>query len=111
MATTAQLRTILERHRGARNAIRLRTLAELLETSERHVQVLKRELAETMLIGSTCNPRRPGYYIPETADEVEATLAQYRSRIRELFGLIKCTMGAAGLANLVEQLQLELEES
>jgi hypothetical protein len=96
MATPAQLHAILARHKGAANAIRLRTLAELLETSERKVQFLKRELAETVLIGSTCNARCPGYFLPETQAEVDATLAQYRSRIRELFALIKATMGTTG---------------
>ena len=102
---------ILERHRGAANAIRVRTLAELLGTTERNVQYLMRELAETVLIGSTCNAKKPGYFLPETQDEVDATIAQYRSRIRELFALIRATMGAAGLESMMEQLRLEMEES
>jgi len=107
MATTDQLREILSRHRGLKNAIRVQTLAELLGTDPRQVRRLKRELADEMLIGSSCDATNPGYFLPETQEEIDATLMNYRARIRALFSLIKATQGAAGIEQFMTQMRLE----
>lgn len=107
MATVDHLRRILERHRGRAQAIRVKTLAELLDTDERRVRLLKRELAETMLIGSSCDTNHPGYFLPESQEEIDATLGNYRARITALFALIKATQGAAGVNRAIAQLRLE----
>lgn len=109
MATTDQLRSILERHRGIHRAIRVKTLAELLDTDERRVRMLKRELADTMLIGSSCDPLHPGYFLPETQEEVEETLRNYYARIRSLFALVKATKGTPEVHRFCTQLRLEFQ--
>lgn len=109
MATKAQLQSILQRHRGARNAIRVKTLAELLGAHERKVRLLKRELADEMLIGSCCQADHPGYYVPETQDEIDATIGNYYARVRALFGLILATQGAPGIQRFMQQLTIEFE--
>lgn len=102
---------ILSQRRGLANAIQVRELAVRLDTSERLVRSLKRELAdEGLLIGSSCDARCSGYYLPETSDEIQATLLNYEARLRSLAKLIRATKGAAGFSTFLEQLSLELEE-
>lgn len=109
LATVTTLQAILSQHRGKRNAIQVRALAEKLETDQRRVRMLKRELAEFMLIGSSCDAKSPGYYVPETAAEIDETIANYYARIRALAALIRATKGAAEAASFFKQLHLEFQ--
>lgn len=109
--TTAHLKAILEQHRGMQNAIRVKELAILLGMDERKVRELKRELAEEMLIGSSCDRANPGYYVPVCEEEITATLANYYARIRSLFALVKATKGAPEMERFIRQLRLEFKEA
>lgn len=107
--TAGDLELVLSRHRGKRNAIKVRSIATCLGVDERTVRHLKRELAETMLIGSSCDRNHAGYYIPETQAEIDDTLANYYSRMRAIAELIKATKGAPEVARLMRQIELELQ--
>ena len=106
--TAGDLELVLSRHRGKHNAITVRDIAIRLGVDERTVRRLKRELAETVLIGSSCERNHAGYYIPETQSEIDDTLANYYSRIRAIAELIKATKGAPEVARLMRQLEMEL---
>lgn len=111
----ARFLQILHRHHGARNAIQVRELAGKLgvgetRNGERIVRVIKREVADSgVLIGSSCG-RQPGYFIPESPEEIQATLANYEARLRSLVQLIRATRSAAEFKQFMGQLSLEYEE-
>ncbi len=112
-ALKAELLRILDRHRGASTAIQVcdLTLAlgfELTEANERIVRQLKRDLVdEGHLIASSCG-KRPGYFIPETAEEMKEPLRNYKARALSLLVMIKKIEGIAALRGLFGQLELEL---
>jgi len=106
---------ILSRHRGAARAIPLLDLAEALGLPRtthgtRKVQEVNRSLCERgTMIGSSCTAGHAGYYLPETPDEMKATLHQYESRFYSLGRLIRSTKRAMGQADsLPEQLSIQL---
>lgn len=111
----ARFRQIMARHRGARNAIQVRELAGRLGLGEGHngqrvVQIVKRELVdEGVLIASSCG-KQSGYFLPETNEEVQATLKNYENRIKSLAALIRKTKGAAGFKEYLGQLAMEFED-
>lgn len=111
----ARFMGILRRHRGARHAIQVRELAGRLGLGEGHngqrlVQLVKRELVDSgTLIASSCG-KQPGYFIPETPEEIAATLGNYEARIRSLAQLIRKTKGASEFKQFMGQLQMEFEE-
>lgn len=116
MITTALKRDclrILQRHRGARNAIQVCDLTlllglELTDGNERIVRGVKRALVdEGHLIASSCG-RVPGYYIPETAEELRDPLRNYEARFKSLAILIAKVKGSAALKGLWGQLELEI---
>lgn len=77
---------------------------------ERIVRVIKRDVADSgVLIGSSCG-RMPGYFIPETQEEIQATLGNYEARLKSLAALIRKTKGAAGFKAYLGQLAMEFEE-
>lgn len=92
----ARFLTILERHKGLSQAISVPEMAEQLglgrgKGGQRLAQLVKRELVEKgHLIGSSCG-KRSGWYQIETADELNATLHQYRSRWHSLGMLMQRT--------------------
>lgn len=106
---------IMDRHRGAANAIQVPDLVlalglDLTSYNERIVRGLKRELVEAgHLIASSCG-KRSGYFIPETADEMTEPLRNYKARLKSLAVLIASIEGAAALRGLFGQLELELEK-
>lgn len=112
----ARFRQIMGRHRGAKNAIQVRELAGRLGLGEGHngqrlVQIVKRELVDAgVLIASSCG-KQSGYFLPETQEEVEATLKSYESRLRSLATLIRKTKGAAEFRAYIGQLALDLEDA
>jgi hypothetical protein len=110
----ARFLQILTRHRGARNAIQVRELAGRLGLGEGHngqrmVQIIKRELVDSgTLIASSCG-RQSGYFIPDTQEEIRATVANYEARLRSLVSLIRATKGAAEFKTFMGQLTMEFE--
>ena len=102
---------ILQAHRGLRNAISVPSMAGQLGVSTRTAQDLKKTLVEVhgVSIGSSCG-RKHGWYLPETQNEVEATMKQYRSRVKSLCILIAKTTAAANLSGVMKQLALEFEQ-
>ena len=102
---------ILERHVGKENAVGLATLAEQLDTDERRVRLLKRELVEEgHFIGATCNSKRPGYFLIQNKAEIDATIRECESRAMSLLALIKAYKGADEFAKFVGQLNLEFQK-
>ena len=51
-----------------------------------------------------------GWYSPSSSEEIEATLRNYKARIRSLARTIRYTEGAAGFKQFVGELALEFEE-
>ena len=102
---------VLDRHRGIHDAISVADLSIALRVSTRKVRQLKKSLVEEhgILVGSSCAGDDGGYYQPVTADEVAATVANYKARIRSLAQLIRKTEGAAELKAFMGQLALEFE--
>lgn len=82
---------------------------ELLAKEQRLANVEAAVVESGKLVGSSCG-KIHGWYQPETADEVKATVAQYKARIRSLVQLIRQTEGAAGFKEFIGQLAMEFEE-
>lgn len=101
---------ILSRHVGKENAVSLSTLAEQLETDERRVRLVKRELVEDgHFIGATCNSKRPGYYLIQNEQEIAETIRECESRAMSLLALIKAYKGAQAFKAFVGQLRIKFE--
>jgi hypothetical protein len=107
----SQFLTILQAHRGLKHAISVPAMAAQLGVSTRMARDLKKTLVEVhgISIGSSCG-KQHGWYLPETQGEVEATLRQYRSRVKSLCVLIAKTTAAANLSGVMRQLAMEFEE-
>ena len=107
----SQFLSILQAHRGLRHAISVPDMASRLGVSTRAVQNIKKTLVENhgISIGSSCG-KRHGWYLPETQSEVEATMRQYRNRVKSLCILIAKTTAAANLSGVMKQLALDFEQ-
>jgi hypothetical protein len=105
---------ILAQHRGLARAISVADMAERLgferdKAGQRRAQFIKQAIVEKgFLVGSSCGLSH-GWYQPQTDAEIQATLGQYKSRIRSLARLIRQTEGAAGFKAFVGELALEFE--
>jgi len=105
---------ILSAHKGQALAISVPDMAGRLgfernKSGQRRAQLIKQAVVESgVLVGSSCG-KSSGWYWPQSDDEVQATCAQYESRIRSLARLIHKTRGAAGCRGFLGQLQMELE--
>jgi hypothetical protein len=86
-------------------------MAAQLGVSTRMAQDVKKSLVEQhgISIGSSCG-KQHGWYLPETQGEVDATMKQYRNRVRSLCVLIAKTTAAANLSGVMRQLALEFEQ-
>jgi hypothetical protein len=102
--------TILQSHRGLTNAISVPDMAARLDVSARTAQEIKKTLVEQygIAIGSACG-KRSGWYIPINQAEVDATLKQYRSRVKSLCILIAKTTDAANISGVMRQLAMDFE--
>lgn len=101
---------IISAHKGLSQAISVADVAGRLGVSTREAQKIKAEAVEKgFLVGSSCG-KSHGWYSPATQAEIEATLGQYKSRIRSLARLIRQTEGAAGFKAYIGQLAMEFEE-
>lgn len=102
---------ILSAHKGLDRAISVADMAVRLNVSERQCRMIKRAVVDSgVCVGSSCAAGRSGFYIPTTADEVKATTANYKARIRSLAELVVATEGAAAFEEFMGQMRLELEE-
>ncbi len=78
MATTDQLLTVLSRHIGRGNGIRVNRLAVMLDTKERNIRTLVSQLRDDG--NAICGTPRDGYYIAANPDELEQTCTFLRDR-------------------------------
>ena len=103
--------SILQEHRGLEQAISVPQMAAELGVSSRVAQDIKKTLVEQhgITIGSSCG-KRHGWYIPETESEIQATMNQYRARVKSLCILIAKTTAAANLSGVMKQLMIEFQE-
>lgn len=107
---------VLDRHRGLAHALSVPDMAEALglgrdKPGQRLAQRVKASVVEAgHLVGSSCRSGASGWYLPETAEEIDATVAQYRHRITALARLLRQTEGAAQCQAFLGQLALEFEE-
>lgn len=105
---------ILSAHRGIDRAISVADMAGRLgferdKSGQRKAQLIKAAVVERgHLVGSSCGSSH-GWYAPDSPAEIQATLSQYKSRIRSLARLIRMTEGAADCSRFLEQLALEFE--
>ena len=85
-------------------------MAARLDVSARTAQEIKKALVEQhgIAIGSACG-KRSGWYIPENQAEIDATIEQYRARVKSLCILIAKTTAAANLSGVMRQLAMEFD--
>lgn len=103
---------ILEQHKGKGNAISLPALAALLGTDTRTVQFIKRELIEDgEIICSSCQKNSSGYYLPSTAEEIEASKKNLKNRAFSLLRAVHKLEGGHGLQEFLGQLRLDMDEA
>jgi hypothetical protein len=107
----SQFLSILQAHRGLRHAVSVPSMAAQLGVLTRTAQDIKKTLVEQhgISIGSSCG-KQHGWYLPETQSEVEATMRQYRNRVKSLCILIAKTTAAANRSGVMRQLALEFEQ-
>jgi hypothetical protein len=107
---TALFIAILSGHKGLAQAISVADMAGRLNVSTRQAQKIKELVVERgMLVGSSCG-KSHGWYAPATQQEIQATLGNYKARIRSLARTIRYTEGAAGFSKFVGELALEFEQ-
>lgn len=102
-ANKHQLLSLLSDRPGKRNGIGVRDLAWHLRTTERHVRALVTELREDG-VAVAAHPGT-GYYIAETADELEECCQFLRSRALHSLGL-EAKLRRIPLPDLLGQLHL-----
>lgn len=78
MKTAHDLLTVLSRHQGRGSGIAVKVLATQLDITERQVRELVSDLR--MSGHAICGHPRDGYYIAETAAEMEETCQFLRNR-------------------------------
>lgn len=102
---------ILQQHRGLAQAIPVPQMAAELGVSSRVAQEIKKSLVEQhhVSIGSSCG-KRSGWFIPIDQAEVDATIKNYKKRVRSLCILISGTTAAAAISGTMKQLAIEFEE-
>jgi len=78
--------SILERHRGQRQAVTSRSMSRALGMSTRKVRAVIAGLVEAgTLIGASVEGVKGGYYMITSLEELEATRAVLRSRASEIY--------------------------
>lgn len=107
---------ILSAHKGLSRAISVADMAGRLgferdKAGQRRAQLVKAAVVEKgILVGSSCG-KISGWYTPANDAEIQATLGQYKARIRSMAKTIRYTEGAAGFNKFVGELQLEFEDA
>jgi hypothetical protein len=106
---------ILSAHRGLGQAIGVAEMAGRLgfppgKYGEREAQKIKKLAVEKhgIPIGSSCGADHGWYWIA-TQDEMDATIRNYRNRVKSLCVLIAKTTAAVSLSGVMRQLAMEFE--
>ncbi len=85
----AQLLSILNEHAGKENAIGVLAIAEKMQIHERLVRDLKSQLIEDgYLIGSSCDPKRNGYYMMTDEAEKRDTILNLQARAFSILRIV-----------------------
>lgn len=103
MATKAQLLSALSSHIGKGRGITALHLAGRIDTPARNVRHLVTELRTDGI--AVCGTPRDGYYIAETAEELEETCQFLRGRAMCSLAL-EATLRKVPLVDLLGQLKL-----
>ena len=103
MATPSQLISILSRHIGKGNGIGVKTLAGQLACEERHVRKLVEALRDEG--HAVCAHPKTGYFIAETAAELQATCEFLHNRALHSLAL-EAKLKKIPLPDLLGQLHL-----
>lgn len=103
MATKNDLMTLMVFHCGSKNGASAKTLAEQLDCEDRRVRSLVTECREDGI--AICGHPSTGYYIAETAEDLQTTLDFLRDRAMHSLKLYS-TLSRVPLADLIGQLNL-----
>jgi len=103
-ADKARVLAALIGHRGRANGITARTLAQQIEISERDVRHAVTELREEEF--AICGHPSSGYFIAETAAEIEETCEFLRGRALHSL-MLASRLSKKPLAELIGQLRLK----
>lgn len=103
MATHDQLLTLLSRHIGKNNGIGVKQLAQQLSTQERHVRTLVEALRDDG--HAVCAHPNTGYYIAETAEELQTTCDFLHNRAMHSLAL-EAKLKKIPLPDLLGQLRI-----
>lgn len=103
MKTPHQLLSVLSHHIGRNNGVAVRVLAAELDTTERQVRTLVSDLR--MEGHAVCGHPRDGYYIAETAEDIEQTCQFLRGRAMHSLQL-ESRLRNVPMQDLVGQLHL-----
>lgn len=104
MKTPNDLLQILSRHIGSAKGASVDELARQLDIPERAVRKLVSDLREEG--HAVCGHPKTGYYIAETAEELEATCQFLRSRAMHSLNL-EARLRKVPLADLIGQFHLK----
>lgn len=102
-ATKHDLMASMVFHCGARYGISAKQLASQLNTDERHIRSLITECREDGI--AICGLPSTGYYVAETAEEMQATLDFLKDRAMHSLKLAS-TLSKIPMADLIGQLHL-----
>lgn len=92
---------------GARNGITAKRLAVMLVVTERNLRTLITQLRQDGM--AICGTPESGYFVAETAEELQHTCAFLRSRaLRSLH--LEARLKKVPLAQLIGQMALDLEK-
>jgi len=98
----------LSYHRGASRAIQCAELAKYLKVSEREIKALAKCLVEDFDVPIGASRQKPyGYFLIETAQELEDAMENYIGEIRSLARRVRKLGGKHRIVELAGQLTLE----
>lgn len=81
---------------GIENARTARELSEALNCDTREITaMIKRERRQGSPIIASCDPEQPGYYLAETAEELQRYCGRLRHRAGEIFKTRSALLEAA----------------
>lgn len=103
MRNKHQLLALLSRHTGAANGIAVAAIARQLDTLPRSVRTLVSELRDDGI--AVCAHPKTGYYIAQTAAELEQTCQFLRARALHSLAL-EARLRRVPLPDLIGQLHL-----
>ncbi len=106
-----KLLRILRFKRGAHTAIRGHELAQRLKTNDREIKALVKQLTEDFGIPvGISRAETPGYFLIESAEELQKTLAIYASQAKSMFRRCRALGGTEYAEELLGQLRMDDQE-